>query len=83
MPDSTLASPSPGAKASSPRIRIADPPGLRATRGYICAMVRPTIMVTSSPASIDAVGRVPTKRPSRSTVTRSEIAITSSILWLM
>lgn len=46
-------------------------------------MARPTIISTSRDDDVARADTVPIVRPSRSTVTRSEIVITSASLWLM
>src|SRR5258706_16364100 len=83
MPDSTLPSPSPGAKASSPRTLIADLPGFRATRGYICAMGRPTIEVAVAAAPRVGGAALGTHRSAHSAVGVSRGASTDGIVRLL
>ena len=47
-----------------------------------CSMLSPVISSARRRSSISAAGKVPTLRPSRSTVTRSAISTTSSRRWL-
>lgn len=44
---------------------------------------RPTIILTSSRIEVSALFTLPMRRPSRSTVTRSAICMTSPSLWVM
>ena len=48
----------------------------------VCSRLSPVISSDSRLSSISAAGKVPTLRPSRSTVTRSAISTTSSSRWL-
>ncbi|MNL75214.1 hypothetical protein D3C87_2009770 [compost metagenome] len=45
--------------------------------------VRPTIIEMMVSMGVSAAGTVPTYSPSRITVTRSEMRLISSILWLI
>ena len=51
-------------------------------RGYSVSTARPTIIEITRAGVIAVVSSVPTERPSRSTVMRSEMRKTSSRRWL-